>query len=132
MSDARPKKPQEGTGELAQRVLRAKYLDYCSSQVAEHLLRLSPDEIYVLAQEALRAGGRESEPSYEQMVRLATEGVAQRLTLPPFEQWADEYERDPARYDDQLIGLWESELDAREWFWTRLKQRCCLWAACGR
>ena len=111
MSDARPSKRQEGGGELAERVLRAKYLDYCSSQVAEHLLRLSPDEIYVLAQEALRKGGRESEPSYEEMVRLATEGVAQRLTLPPFEQWADEYKRDPARYDDQLIGLWESELD---------------------
>jgi hypothetical protein len=111
MSDAPPKNPREGDGELAKRVLRAKYLDYCSSQVAEHLLRLSPDEIYVLAQEALRAYGRESEPSYEQMVRLATEGVSQRLTLPLFEQWADEYERDPARYDDQLIGLWESELD---------------------
>ena len=111
MSDAPPKNPREGDGELAKRVLRAKYLDYCSSQVAEHLLRLSPDEIYVLAQEALRACGRESEPSYEQMVRLATEGVSQRLTLPLFEQWADEYERDPARYDDQLIGLWESELD---------------------
>jgi hypothetical protein len=111
MSEARPKKPREGDGELAKDVLRAKYLDYCSSQVAEHLLRLSPDEIYVLAQEALRVTGREGEPSYEQMVRLATEGVAQRLTLPPFEQWADEYERDPARYDDQLIGLWESEMD---------------------
>ena len=111
MSDARPKKPQEGDGELAERVLRAKYLDYCSSQVAEHLLRLSPDEIYILAQDALRAGGRESEPSYEQMVRLATEGVARRLTLPPFQQWAVEYKQNPARYDDQLIGLWESELD---------------------
>jgi hypothetical protein len=111
MRDARPGKPREGDGEFANRVLRAKYLDYCSSQVAEHLLRLSPDEIYVLAQEALRASGRDSEPSYEQMVRLATEGVAQRLTLPPFEQWAEEYERDPTRYDDQLIGLWESELD---------------------
>ena len=112
MSDARPKKkPPEGTPEMAERVLRAKYLDYCSSQVAEHLLLLSPDEIYVLAQEALRAGGQKSEPSYEQMVRLATEGVAQRLTLPTFEQWADEYKRDPARYDEQLLGLWESELD---------------------
>ena len=111
MSDARPEKSQKGSPDLAERVLRAKYLDYCSSQVDEHLLLLSPDEIYVLAQEALRAGGQKSDPSYEQMVRLATEGVAQRLTLPPFEQWAAEYERDPARYDDQLIGLWESELD---------------------
>ncbi len=111
MSDARPEKSQKGRPDLAERVLRAKYLDYCSSQVAEHLLLLSPDEIYVLAQEALRAGGQKSDPSYEQMVRLATEGVAQRLTLPPFEQWAAEYEQDPARYDNQLLGLWESELD---------------------
>ena len=55
--------------------------------------------------------GSKGEPSYEQMVRLATEGVAQRLTLPPFEQWAHEYKENPARYDDQLMGLWESELD---------------------
>ena len=111
MSDARPKNPQKGSGDMAERVLRAKYLDYCSSQVAEHLVLLSPDEIYVLAQEAHRVGGGEGEPSYEQMVRLATEGVAQRLTLPRFEQWAEEYKQDPARYDDQLMGLWESELD---------------------
>ncbi len=111
MSDARPKEPLEGSGDMAERVLRAKYLDYCSSRVAEHLLLLSPDEIYVLAQEELRGGGTKSEPSYAQLVRLATEGVAQRLTLPPFEQWADEYKRNPARYDDQLMGLWESELE---------------------
>ncbi len=111
MSDAGPqKRPLEGNSESAERILRAKYLDYCSSQVAEHLLLLSPDEIYVLAQEAYRAGGKENEPSYEQMVRLATEGVAQRLTLPPFAQWVAEYKENPARYDDQLIGLWESEL----------------------
>ena len=111
MSDARPEKPQKLSPDLAERVIRAKYLDYCSSRIAEHLLLLSPDEIYVLAQEALRAGGQKSEPSHEQMVRLATEGVARRLTLPPFETWADEYKRDPARYDDQLMGLWESELE---------------------
>ncbi len=111
MSDARPEKPEDGDRDMAERVLRAKYLDYCSSQIAGHLVLLSPDEIYILAQEAHRVGGSKGEPSYEQMVRLATEGVAQRLTLPPFEQWADEYKENPARYDDQLMGLWESELD---------------------
>ncbi len=111
MSDARPGKSQEETRDSAERVLRAKYLDYCSSQIAGHLVLLSPDDIYILAQEAPRVGGRKSEPSYEQMVRLATEGVAQRLTLPTFEEWVVEYERDPTRYDEQLIGLWESELD---------------------
>ena len=111
MSDARPKEPPEENRDKAERVLRAKYLDYCSSQIAGHLVLLSPDEIYVLAREAHRAGGRDSEPSYEQMVRLATEGVSQRLTLPTFEQWSEEYEQDPARYDEQLLGLWESELE---------------------
>ncbi len=111
MSDARPEKSPGEARDRAERVLRAKYLDYCSSQIAGHLVLLSPDEIYVLAQEAHRVGGQKSEPSYEQMVRLATEGVAHRLSLPTFEQWADEYKRDPARYDDQLLGLWESELD---------------------
>ena len=111
MSDARPKEPPEKNRDRAELVLRAKYLDYCSSQIAGHLVLLSPDEIYVLAREEHRAGGRDSEPSYEQMVRLATEGVAQRLTLPTFEQWSEEYEQDPARYDEQLLGLWESELE---------------------
>ena len=111
MSDARPKEPPEKNRDRAELVLRAKYLDYCSSQIAGHLVLLSPDEIYVLAREAHRAGGRDSEPSYEQMVRSATEGVAQRLTLPTFEQWSEEYEQDPARYDEQLLGLWESELE---------------------
>ncbi len=111
MSDAPSKESPEENRDRAERVLRAKYLDYCSSQIAGHLVLLSPDEIYVLAREAHRVGGQENEPSYEQMVRLATEGVAQRLTLPTFEQWAEEYKRDPAQYDDQLLGLWESELD---------------------
>lgn len=111
MSDARPKKPPAGHHDMTEHVLQAKYLDYCSAKVAEHLLLLSPDEVYVLAQEAHRLGGGQGELSYERMVRLATEGIAQRLTLPPFEQWADEYKRDPARYDDQLMGLWESEGD---------------------
>ncbi len=111
MSDARPEKSPRETRDRAERVLRAKYLDYCSSQIAGHLVLLSPDEIYVLAQEAHRVAGRKSEPPYEQMVRLATEGVAQRLTLPTFEQWVVEYERDPARFDEQLLGLWKSELD---------------------
>ncbi len=111
MTDAQPKKPPKENRDRAERILRAKYLDYCSSQIAGHLVLLSPDEIYVLAQDARRAGGMESEPSYEHMVRSATEGVARRLTLPTFEEWAVDYERDPTRYNEQLLGLWESELE---------------------
>ena len=99
MSDARPKEPPEENRDKAERVLRAKYLDYCSSQIAGHLVLLSPDEIYVLAREEHRAGGRDSEPSYEQMVRLATEGVAQRLTLPTYDPLSEGYLHAPPRYD---------------------------------
>lgn len=43
------------------RMLRAKYLDWCSARIAERFLDLTPDEIYELAhpvaEEAGRAGG---------------------------------------------------------------------------
>jgi len=34
------------------RILRAKYLDWCSAQVADRFLKLTPDEIYQLAHQA--------------------------------------------------------------------------------
>ncbi len=90
-------------------VLRAKYLDYCSAQVADLLLLLSPDEIYVLAQEAHRKGGRPGELSYGRMVQLATASVSRRAVLPPFDVWAEDYQRNPERYEAYLMGLWRSE-----------------------
>ncbi len=95
-------------------VLRAKYLDYCSARVAERLLRLSADQIYVLAEEAVRsseAQGRESgEFSYDTAVRLATGRIAEQLSLPPFQLWLAAYREDPSRFEAELLGLWESEL----------------------
>ncbi len=38
--------------ENQERVLRAKYLDWCSARVAERFLALTPDEIYQLAEES--------------------------------------------------------------------------------
>ena len=34
------------------KILRAKYLDWCSARIAERFLALSPDEIYQLAEKA--------------------------------------------------------------------------------
>ena len=110
MSNADPKSPPSDRDREAESVLRAKYLEYCSAQVAEHLLLLSPDEIYVLAQEAHRLDGGGDEPTYERMVHLATSGVSRRLALPPFDAWAEDYARNPAQYEDQFLGLWKSEL----------------------
>ena len=52
------------------KVLRAKYHDYCSAQVADLLVYMSPDEIYLLAHRAYREEGGEGEISYVEMVRV--------------------------------------------------------------
>lgn len=97
-------------------MVRAKYHDYCSARVTEVLLRLTADEIYVLAQDAARASGLDDADSlsYDRIVRLATERLSQKLSLPPFETWAAAYREDPARFEEELLGLWESDLKASE------------------
>ena len=108
---AQPPNPE---GNEAEEVLRAKYLDYCSAQVADILLLLSPDEMFVLAQDAAREAGVSGDLGYDQIVSLATGRVSRKLALPTFEDWVHEYEEDPGRFEEQLMGLWESELPGRE------------------
>lgn len=104
-------RPEAG-GEPDGAVLRAKYHDYCSAQVAEIFLQLSPDEIYVLAQQAARESAAGGELSFGRMVELLTQQVMGRLALPPFEVWAEDYRRHPERYEEYLLGLWEEEVPA--------------------
>ena len=111
MVDARPDGSSSEHVPAREAVLRAKYLDYCSAQVTEHLLSLSPDEIYLLAELTHRRDGAGGSPSYDRMVQMATEGIVRRVTLPEFELWAEEYVRDPALYESDLLGLWEKEID---------------------
>lgn len=105
--------PSRKQGREPEAILRAKYLDFCSAQVADILLLLSPDEMYVLAQDAARESGVSGEHSlsYEQIVRLATERVSAKLALPTFDVWVEDYLADPERYEQQMLGLWESELE---------------------
>lgn len=93
-------------------ILRAKYLDYCSARVADMLLSLSADEIYVLAEKAAHASGpvEGREFSFDVVVKLATARLSEQLSLPPFEIWVAAYREDPSRFDGELLGLWESEL----------------------
>ena len=91
-------------------VLRAKYLDYCSAQVADLLLFLSPDEIYLLAQRAAQEHGDPGEISYMRMVQVATGWFSEKIALPPFEVWVQDYLAHPDRYEEYFLGLWESEL----------------------
>lgn len=94
-------------------VLRAKYLDYCSAQVADLLLYLSPDEIYLLAQRAFREEGGQGEISYVEMVRVATDWLSRKVALPPFEVWLADYRAHPERYEEYFMGLWK-EAEAAE------------------
>ena len=100
---------QTGSGEPIH-VLRAKYHDYCSAQVADLLVYMSPDEIYLLAHRAYREEGGEGEISYAEMVRVATDWLSQRVALPPFEVWLEDYQKHPELYEEYLMGLWESEV----------------------
>lgn len=97
---------QEGSNEPLE-VLKAKYLDYCSAQMADLLLYLSPDEIYLLAQRTHRERGGAGDLSYVGMVHLATDWLAERVALPPFEVWIVDYLAHPDRYEEYLLGLWE-------------------------
>jgi hypothetical protein len=93
-------------------VLRAKYLDYCSAQLAEILLYLSPDEIYTIAQRAARESDISGAVSYDRIVQVATRWLSRKVALPPFEVWAEDYRAHPDRYEEYFMGLWESRPQA--------------------
>jgi hypothetical protein len=102
----------EGPGAHTSPLLYAKFLDFCSARVAEALLALSPDEMYVLALDAARSirdPGAPPPDTYDEIVRLATERVAQRVELPSFEHFVAQYSEDPASIEAELIGLWRLE-----------------------
>lgn len=112
MTESDPADRIEGLADGDRAVLRAKYLDYCSAQLADLLLYLSPDEIYLLAEKARRSEAGEVGPgSYVEMMQTATAWLSTRVSLPDFEEWVAHYTADPEHYDRYLIGLWESELE---------------------
>lgn len=115
-------------------MLRAKYLDWCSARVAERFVKLTPEEIYALAEQATRAGtespgdegatnvvsvaasgiespaAADASPSFKSIVERVTEVLASELALPPFSEWARAYRKDPAKFDAELLGLWREPL----------------------
>src|SRR5512135_683601 len=99
----------------ATRVLRAKYLDWCSARLADRFLRLTPDEIYELAQRASVAegdtdsGGAGAELSYRDLVGRVTEALTARIQLPTFQEWAAAYTEAPEQFEDELLGLWREK-----------------------
>ena len=103
-------------------VLRSKYHDWCSARVADRFVELSPEEIYELAsseeeaEEGTRAasapggaGAVSLSAGYSEMVRRVTEVLATGMELPSFEEWAESYRRDPARYEKEMLGFWRDQ-----------------------
>ena len=100
-----------------ERVLRAKYLDWCSARIAERFLELTPEEIWQLAEtasrddeESLRGAvvvpGSGEELPFRLMVGRVTEALAVSLHLPTLEQWRISYGEAPERYEAELLGFW--------------------------
>lgn len=112
MGGAEPEQRPDDEGDSPE-VLRSKYHDYCSAQLADLLLFLSADEIYLLAQKAARDGGRPRDSSYMAMVESATRWLASKVTLPPFEVWLEDYRKHPRDYEEYLMGFWELDMKAR-------------------
>jgi hypothetical protein len=106
------KRPESSPQADDDRVLHAKYLDWCSAQVADHFLALSPDEIFELAERSGRdgtAGTRLEEAdlaSYRSVVERVTEVLTRQLELPTFESWLELYRTDRESVEAQLLGLW--------------------------
>ena len=103
-------------------MLRAKYLDWCSAQVADHFLALSPAEIFEIAERAARDSDVSRRPSswqseeaaqdlhsYRRLVERVTEVLWQQLELPTFEVWEEQYRRNPEAIEEQLLGFWRDE-----------------------
>lgn len=84
--------------------------------MADILLRLTADEMYLLAEDAARETNREDTRrlTYDEIVRLATERLSRKLSLPPFETWVKAYREDPQHFEEEMMGLWESDLHGSE------------------
>ncbi|MGH7449109.1 MAG: hypothetical protein ACRELT_16170 [Longimicrobiales bacterium] len=104
-------------------MLRAKYLDWCSAQVADHFLALSPDEIFELAERASQADaaapvrpppaspdGADELSSYRAVVERVTEVLTQQLDLPTFDEWLELYRKNRGAVEARLLGFWRDRV----------------------
>jgi hypothetical protein len=97
------------------RILKAKYMDWCSARLADRFLQLTPDAIYELALAAARedpmhaatGDGGASVSSYRAIVGRVADVLAEQLALPDFDEWSAAYESAPEQFDHELLGLWK-------------------------
>ena len=87
--------------------LWVRYVDWCSAQVARRLLELSPEEFWERAERIARIE-RDTVPRSRAVVPLARQlavELYEELGLPPFPRWSEEYQRDSARFDPDILGF---------------------------
>ena len=105
----RRERPADGS---AQPILRDKYLDYCSAQIAEIFLSLSDERIYELVEEAASEAGLSSGSlGFDAMVKLVTTKLHDSVPLPDLETWIEDYAANPDHYEHLLLGLWKNTPD---------------------
>lgn len=87
--------------------LWVRYVDWCSAQVARHLLELSPEELWEradrLAQE--ENGAVSLARAIVPLARELAVEFYEELDLPPYPRWSEEYQRDPGRFDPDILGF---------------------------
>lgn len=99
---------ERSAGGSDQPILRDKYLDYCSAQIAEIFLSLSDERIYELVEEA--ASEADLSPGslgFDVMVKLVTTKLHDSVPLPDLETWIEDYTANPEHYEHLLLGLWK-------------------------
>ena len=96
----------------ADRVLHAKYLDWCSARVADRLFQLRPEEIYELASTLEAGAGPNVDPGADlrDMIGRQAEEVTRELGLPSFAQWRALYAEAPQQFDEEMIGFWRESV----------------------
>lgn len=81
-----------------------RYVDWCSAKVSEHLLALSPEELWFRAH-GREAGSAQHPASFSEIVQALSHQVFLELKLPDFGAWRTQYEQDPRPFEDDLAHV---------------------------
>ncbi len=93
--------------DAARTSLWVRYVDWCSAQVARHLLELSPEELWERA-DRLAQSEAGAPPLSRAVVLLARQlavELYEELDLPPYPTWCADYQAHPERYDPDILGF---------------------------
>lgn len=89
------------------RVLRAKYLDWCSARLADQFLALSPDEIYDLAQRGSRDRNLDPGSTLAEWVADPSDPVLPQQIPDVLQHWAV-FASDPASFPGLVARVTEA------------------------